>query len=137
MPFVPTALLYARAARVVATHPPLAIVMFTAFGRPQPALSFLHQDIAPFIAAAIERGEFRLLTALETAASELAAACGQPLSRILRNDPIPFDDQFSSNSGADQRITAAQQDAPHLWFENLNTPEDFSLAEAHVAALDT
>jgi molybdopterin-guanine dinucleotide biosynthesis protein A len=34
-------------------------------------------------------------------------------------------------------MTDAQQAAKHLWFANLNTPEDFAEAERHVDALDT
>jgi hypothetical protein len=34
-------------------------------------------------------------------------------------------------------ITKAQWAAQALWFANLNTPQDFAEAEAHIEALDT
>jgi hypothetical protein len=33
--------------------------------------------------------------------------------------------------------TEAQQMAKHLWFANLNTPDEFAEAERHLDALDT
>jgi len=139
MPFVPTELLFSRAAGAINAHPPLSIEMFTIFGRPQPALCFLYQEVARYIGAAIERGDFQLMAALQAAATALAALHNQPLDRILRNEPITFDYQFSAlpGEGGPSLVTQAQQDAIRLWFENLNTPEDFALAEAHIAALDT
>jgi molybdopterin-guanine dinucleotide biosynthesis protein A len=34
-------------------------------------------------------------------------------------------------------LTKAQRAARHLWFANLNTPQEFAEAERHVDALDT
>jgi molybdopterin-guanine dinucleotide biosynthesis protein A len=34
-------------------------------------------------------------------------------------------------------VTEAQQAAKHLWFANLNTPEEFAEAGRHLDALDT
>jgi molybdopterin-guanine dinucleotide biosynthesis protein A len=34
-------------------------------------------------------------------------------------------------------LTKAQGAARHLWFANLNTPQEFAEAERHVDALDT
>jgi hypothetical protein len=34
-------------------------------------------------------------------------------------------------------LTAAQIAVKPFWFNNLNTPEDFAVAEENVAALDT
>jgi molybdopterin-guanine dinucleotide biosynthesis protein A len=97
--------------------------MFTADGRPQPAICLLHKQIAPSIAAAIALEEFKLLPVLEAAAHVLALQQDQPLEHILS----------VTNPGD---ATAAQQAAQPLWFTNLNTPQDFALAEANVAALD-
>jgi molybdopterin-guanine dinucleotide biosynthesis protein A len=108
-------------------------------GRPQPGFCLLHKDVSPFLAAAIERGDYKLLPVLEAAARALAARNGF----VLRPDSfcMPFQG-FRSTRGegkgeAWRYTSAAQRRAKSLWFANLNTPEEFAEAERHADVLDT
>ena len=135
LPFLPAAILYRWASHTVAPAETNRVAMFTADGRPQPAVCLLHKQIAPSIAAAIALQEFKLLPVLEAAAHVLALQHGQPLEQVLSSHLTPGD-FFPSNPADDPAVTAAQQAAQPLWFTNLNTPQDFALAEANTAALD-
>jgi molybdopterin-guanine dinucleotide biosynthesis protein A len=78
--------------------------MVTLDGRPQPGFCLLHKAVLPFLSGAIERREFKLLTALQTA--------GRALGGGLAANEAPK--------------------AVHpRWFANLNTPEDLAEAEDH------
>jgi molybdopterin-guanine dinucleotide biosynthesis protein A len=129
VPFLPTAILQSWAAEITSGEETARVALFTADGRPQPAVCLLHKQIAPSIAAAVALGEFKLLSVLEASAEVLALQDNQPLEKFLRISPI----------GPDQclGINATQHAIEYLWFANLNTPGDFARAEAHVAALDT
>jgi molybdenum cofactor guanylyltransferase len=110
--------------------------MFTVDGRPQPGFCLLHKDVAPFLSAALELGEFKLLPVFEAAGKELALRQGLLLDTGLWNVPV----DFRSGNGPEEDWwvpTDAQNVAKHLWFANLNTPEEFSEAERHVDGLDT
>jgi molybdopterin-guanine dinucleotide biosynthesis protein A len=120
VPFLPVAILEGWAAEVTAPGGEARVALFTADGRPQPAVCLLHKQIAPSIASAVGLGEFKLLPVLEASAEVLALQRDQPVERILSVRPL------SSYSPADQS----------LWFANLNTPEDFAEAEANASALD-
>jgi molybdopterin-guanine dinucleotide biosynthesis protein A len=110
--------------------------MFTVDGRPQPAVCLLHRQIAPSIAAAIALEEFKLLPVLEASANVLALQQDQPLGRILSNRLTPVDFATSILDDDDPPLAPAQRAAQPLWFTNLNTPQDFALAAANLAALD-
>src|ERR1017187_4735979 len=135
LPFLPTAVLYRWASHTVAPTETNRVAMFTADGRPQPAVCLLHKQLAPSTADAIGLEEFNLLPVLEAAAHVLALQHGQPLEQVLSSHRAPGD-FFQSTPADDPAITAAQQAAQPLWFTNLNTPQDFALAEANTAALD-
>jgi molybdenum cofactor guanylyltransferase len=113
--------------------------MFRVDDRPQPGFCLLHQDVAPYLAAAIERGEYKLMPVLEGAARDLSLRDGfLPGSGFYC---VPFTG-FRSKRGRGLKeawmyTTEAQQRAQTLWFANLNTPEEFADAELHVDALDT
>jgi molybdopterin-guanine dinucleotide biosynthesis protein A len=113
--------------------------LFTVDGRAQPGFCLLHKEVKPFLLAALERGEFKLLPVLEVAGRELALRHGFPPGRGLWNVPMTG---FRATRGSGQEedwcfTTEAQEETKHLWFANLNTPEEFAEAERHVDALDT
>ncbi|WP_433985198.1 hypothetical protein RBB78_19985 [Tunturiibacter empetritectus] len=81
---------------------------------------------------------------LERAGRELAEKQGVVLGMTFRNLPWSDQSKFEATPnlyGPRQEVwlatTEAQQAAKHLWFANLNTPEEFAEAERHVDALDT
>jgi molybdopterin-guanine dinucleotide biosynthesis protein A len=145
MPFVPTAFLHHWVRRTLVEEKRGArLAMFTVDGLPQPTLAMVHRDVAPFVASAVERGEFKLYPVLERAGRELAAKQGVLPGTTFRN--LPWNDESTFRAtpnlyGPRQEgwmaTTEAQQAAKHLWFANLNTPVEFAEAERHVDALDT
>jgi molybdenum cofactor guanylyltransferase len=113
--------------------------MFTVDGASQPGFCLLHKDVAPFLSAALEQGRYKLMPVLEAAGRELAARQGLPPGIGFWNVPMTG---FRSTRGKGRGerwwyTTEAQQAAQHLWFANLNTPEEFAEAEEHLDALDT
>lgn len=122
----------------------MRLAMFTVNGVPQPALTMIHRDAIPFVMSAMERREFKLYPVLEQAARELAAKQGILFGMAFHISPWTDEGTFSATAnryGRQQEAwlatTEAQQEAKHLWFANLNTPEEFAVAERYVAALDT
>jgi molybdenum cofactor guanylyltransferase len=113
--------------------------MFTVDGQSQPGFCLLHRDVAPFLTAALEQGNYKLLPTLEAAGRALALKQGLLPGVGCWNVPMTG---FRSTRGKGQGeewwyTTEAQQAAKHLWFANLNTPEEFAEAERFVDALDT
>jgi molybdenum cofactor guanylyltransferase len=145
MPFLPSAFLHNWVRRTLMDQTRGArLAMFTVDGVPQPALAMVHRDVIPFVTRAVERGKFKLYPVLEQAGKELAAKQGILLGMAFRN--MPWNDQATfwatpNLFGPRQEVwlatTEAQQAAKHLWFANLNTPEEFAEAERHLDALDT
>jgi molybdopterin-guanine dinucleotide biosynthesis protein A len=149
MPFFPSSILRSWVAGVA--YPGFSelrgtrVAMFTVFGRPQPLFCLLHRDVASFVSAALSRGEYKVSPVLENAGKELSERLHLPLCRVLCN--LPWGDESSvsaiveggseSDVEAGQLLTEAQQKAKHLWFANLNTPEEFAEADRHLDALDT
>lgn len=133
LPFLPAAILHRWAIRTIAPDQTTRVAMFAADGRPQPAVCLLHRQIAPSIAAAVALEEFKLLPVLEASADVLALQQNQPLEQILSliKSGAPH---LEPEMWAD--AAPAQRAAQPLWFANLNTPQDFALAEANLAALD-
>jgi molybdopterin-guanine dinucleotide biosynthesis protein A len=142
MPFVPSALLDWWVRGVTGHSSRGRVALFRVFGRPQPALLLIHRDAVVTVSAMIARGEYRLMTALEAAAGELAGADAPSSERVPYMLPVDENMRFE---GWDERpsgpgwwtITEAQKAAQGMWFMNLNTPEEFAEAEGHVDALDT
>jgi molybdopterin-guanine dinucleotide biosynthesis protein A len=95
---------------------------------PQPALCLLHQEIAPFVSEAILRSEFKLFPVLVGAAKALAIRDGVDVDAVLLNRP--WRGEVTVFDGE------AQWAARHLWFANLNTPEEFRAAEASAGLLE-
>ena len=129
VPFLPAAVLKAWAAAVTAPAETVRVAIFAAEGRPQPAISLLHRDIAPSIAAAVALGELELLPVLEASAEVLALQSDQPVGELLSIAPAPNPDSAA--------LTSAQLAARLLWFANLNTSKDLAIASKHSDALDT
>lgn len=145
MPFLPSAFLF-RLLRVWLSEEKRGLAnrrarvrMFRVDGRPQPGFCLLHKDVASFLTAAIERGEYKVMPVLEAAARDLSMREGfLPGSGFYC---VPFTG-FRSTRGRGSKeewcyTTEAQQRAKALWFANLNTPEDFAEAERYIDALDT
>lgn len=128
MPFLPAAFLSAWA-RSVMEEKNSRVALFTVDGRPQPALCLLHRDIGPFAGAAIRKGEFKLYPVLLDAAQELAARQNVALKKVFWNRDCDKGDLGWTP-------TPAQQETRHLWFANLNTPQEFAEAEAAAGFLD-
>jgi molybdenum cofactor guanylyltransferase len=145
MPFLPSAFLHQWVRRTLIDEENGArLAMFTVDDVPQPTLAIIHRDVAPFVTSAVERSQFKLYPALEQASRKLAASRGVSPGVVFSN--LPFDDRATfwagpNLSGPRQEAwlatTEAQQAAKHLWFANLNTPEEFAEAERHLDALDT
>ena len=142
MPFLPT-LLLERWSHSVVEHPTARIAFFTIDGLPQPAPCMLHREVAPLVAAAAEQGILKLYSALEAAAAALAGQHDLPLHQVVLSkhwegstEPDPsLKDSLGENSW--RVLTKAQVAARHLWFANLNTPEEFAEALRYVDAIDT
>ncbi len=134
MPFLPVGFLDAWV-RSVMESDRARVALFTVDGRPQPALCLVHKEVAPFVAGAMQRGEFRLFPVLMEAATQLAGEFGVDLKETLLN--FPRSGELAAFDGGLKGWvpTVAQQEALHLWFANLNTPEEFVAAEAFSGVL--
>ena len=143
MPFLPTAFISRWVNRCLLEERGVMagarVRMIEADGRPQPGFCLLHKDVSPFLAAAIERGDYKLVPVLEAAARALAARNGSVLGAESFCMPIHgFRSTRGKGSGETWRhTTEAQRRARPLWFANLNTPEEFAEAERHLDVLDT
>lgn len=143
MPFLPSALLDWWVRQVqLRQKDGVRVAIFTVGGYPQPALCMLHKDVKPFVKLALQRGEFKLFPLFEAIGRELAGEQGLSPGKGFFNWPWTGDQEFSVTHGQDETeswcaLTEAQQRAKHLWFANLNTPEEFAEAEQSVHALDT
>jgi molybdopterin-guanine dinucleotide biosynthesis protein A len=141
MPFLPSAFLDNWVRTVVARENRGArLAMFTVEGVPQPLFCMLHREVTLFVHDAMQREEYKVFPVLEAAGRELAARQGLALGRVLFNLPWDANAEFSCTQSVGESwwsVTEAQQAAKHLWFANLNTPEEFAEAEKHLDALDT
>ncbi len=143
MPFLPSALLYYWIRHYVLAREGMGtrIAMFRVDGEPQPALCLLHRDVAPFVAGAVQSGKYKLLPALQEAAEGLSRRGEGIVGNIFLAAPWNETSTFSTGNvakGEPWRIlTEAQQAAKHMWFANVNTPEEFAMAERHTDTLDT
>jgi molybdopterin-guanine dinucleotide biosynthesis protein A len=117
----------------------IRISMISVDAAPQPALLIIHREIAPYLTRALEIGQFKLLTTLESAAMEIAAKTKIKQERVFLN--MQWDDPSApAVQGGDDpwRLRTKEQGASCLrWFANLNTPEEFAEAERYFDVLDT
>ena len=115
----------------------MPVRLLTVDGRPQPGFCLLHKDVVPFLSVSLGRAQFKLLPAFEAASRELAIQHGLLPEARLWNIPLIGVTNPENGCGEDwSAMTDAQQAAKHLWFANLNTPEEFAEAKLHVDALD-
>ena len=145
VPFLPTAYLIGWV-RQVLHHPggmpgtDARVWMFRVDGLPQPTVALVHREVRSFLTEALERGEHKLFPVLERACREISVKGLSPGAGMVA---IPYWSGFTSKPGPERTkedwcyTTTAQQEANHLWFANLNTPEEFAGAEKHLNALDT
>jgi molybdopterin-guanine dinucleotide biosynthesis protein A len=139
MPFLPAAFLEDWVRAVIVGHD-TRVAMFTVDGVPQPLFCLLHEEVAPFVREAMGLGQYKVFPVLEAAGIELAARRGVAAGRTFLNSV--WEERAESfakagESGGLPPLTEGQRAAQHLWFANLNTPEEFAEAERHVDALDT
>src|SRR5882757_11553761 len=139
MPFLPARFLEDWVREVIEERD-MRVAMFTVDGVPQPLLCFLHEDVSPFVREAMGSGRYKVFPVLEAAGNELAARQGVAPGRAFLNRPWEESAESftkADENGALQSVTEEQRAAKHLWFANLNTPEEFAEAERHLDALDT
>jgi molybdopterin-guanine dinucleotide biosynthesis protein A len=141
MPFLPSAFLDNWVRAVIARENRGArIAIFTVDEIPQPLFCMLHREVTLFVHDAMRRGDYKVFPVLEAAGRELAIRQNLALGKVFLNSSWNEDAEFScTQSGGEPwwSVTRAQQTAKHLWFANLNTPEEFAEAEQHLDALDT
>jgi molybdopterin-guanine dinucleotide biosynthesis protein A len=143
MPFLPSAFLDDWLRTVLAREQRgTRVGMFTVEGVPQPLFCALHEEVAVFVREAMQHGRYKVFPELESAAKELAARQRVSLADVLFNLSWETSADFfigkESGEGESWRTLAeAQLQAKELWFENLNTAEEFAGAEEHLMALDT
>ena len=139
MPFLPAAFLEDWVREVVERRN-MRVAMFTVDGVPQPLFCLLHEDVAPFVREAMGRGQYKVFPVLEAAGHELAMRQGVAPGNAFLNRPWETSAESfaeAGEKGALLSLTEVQRGARHLWFTNLNTPEEFAEAERHLDALDT
>lgn len=129
MPFLPAGLLE-RWVRTVTQQKYARLAMFVVEGRLQPTLCLLHKDVASYVSDAVAKGQFKLLRALEEAAKELAVRMKTGLEEVFHRSLIE-EEVFLAKDGSRMRWkpTEKQWAMRHLWFANLNTPEEFAAAQ--------
>lgn len=134
MPFLPVGFLDAWV-RSVVERQHARVALFTVDGRPQPALCLMHKEVAPFVNEAVMRGEFKLFPVLMQTAKQLAGRFGVDWNETLLN--CPWSGELAAlDGGLNGWVpTEAQRETSHLWFANLNTPEEFAAAEAFTGVL--
>lgn len=105
-------------------------------GAPQPLISLVHRGALATVEAAVARGQYKVRPVLEEAAGQVAAAQGIPVSGALCRTEIRMEAGERSGPGMVRvghetvwRPSAAEWRLRHLWFSNLNTPEEFAEAE--------
>jgi molybdopterin-guanine dinucleotide biosynthesis protein A len=148
VPFIPTAFLQTWTDSVLGNRldahvGSVHVAYFEISGIPQPTVLMVRRCVLPFLRQAIARGDFKLIRVLEIAARELAPVGAPSDQELPFVPPIPESPKHPPrmpdpvlDAQAMRLLTPAQRAAQPFWFNNLNTPEDFAEAEAHVDALD-
>ncbi|QHS51495.1 molybdenum cofactor guanylyltransferase [Edaphobacter sp. 12200R-103] len=143
MPFLPAALLRCWA-NIVVSRPSARVACFVVDDVPQPALCLLHREMLPFLTEAAQQGRFKLYPALVQAALQLATRSGSASDAVflqrrwMVNAALPLLRELQAEAGEESRefLSPAQRAASNLWFENLNTPEQFAEAQQHLDAVE-
>lgn len=143
MPFLPSVLLQCWAETVLSQTAARA-ACFVVDDVPQPALCLLHREMLPFLTEAAQQGRFKLYPVLVQAAQQLATH-GRSASetvflqrRWTAKEMLQHFRELQAEAGEGDRelLSSAQRTASNLWFENLNTPEQFVEAQHHLDAAD-
>jgi molybdopterin-guanine dinucleotide biosynthesis protein A len=143
MPFLPAALLQCWADTVLSQTAARA-ACFVVDDLPQPALCLLHREMLPFLTEAAQQGRFKLYPMLVHAAEQLAIRNGSACEAAFlqhqwrAKEALALFRQLQAEAGDNDRklLSSAQQTASNLWFENLNTPEQFAEAQHHLDAAE-
>lgn len=143
MPFIPTAVLRCWSDTVLRL-PEARVACFVVDEVPQPALCLLHRELLPFLTLAAEQGRFKLFPVLEDAARQIASRSGVrpevvfPQRRWQAREALTLFGRLQQEAGAEDQnlLSPAHRAASNLWFENLNTPEQFTEAQGHLDAAE-
>jgi molybdopterin-guanine dinucleotide biosynthesis protein A len=92
--------------------------------------------VKPFVEEAIESGELKAYAMLEAAANALAAKMRLSVDCVFRNLPWNENANMNVDHWELPGLSKVQMEAKHLWFANLNTPEEVCEAERHLQALN-
>lgn len=114
LPLLPTAFL-AQLWQRAETSGALATIPFSG-GRPQPLCAVYSSSLAPYLGTALATGRRKVMHVLA------AAVAAQPFPQPL--DTFSVEALLSATSAASHRLP------PHLWFTNLNTPQDWQHLQA-------
>lgn len=136
MPFLPAALLRCWT-NIVVSRPSVRVACFVVDDLPQPVLCLLHREMLPFLTEAAEQGRFKLYPVLAQAALQLATRTGNTSEAVflerrwMAKEALLLFRELQAEAGEGDRelLSPAQQAASNLWFENLNTPEQFAKAQ--------
>jgi molybdopterin-guanine dinucleotide biosynthesis protein A len=112
LPLLPAAFLRYLLERAAITG--AAATVPTLGGRPEPLCAVYRRDLLPGIAHALKSGEYKVMRAIENAASASQAALQAKI------------DGFSVEAVA-AALDNWATDPPHRWFQNMNTPADMAL----------
>jgi molybdenum cofactor guanylyltransferase len=134
MPFLPVVLLRSWIANIL-QRTEARLALFVVDGVPQPTICLLHREVAPFLTTAAEQGRFKLYPVLDEAARSLAHRRSVPVEEVLVRTVWGEAEAEDLIRRQGQELTRGQRTASHLWFANLNTPEELREAEGHLDAL--
>jgi molybdopterin-guanine dinucleotide biosynthesis protein A len=102
---------------------------------PQPLVSLIHRRLYPCVREALPAGQFKVTPVLESASASLACTSTEELPCV---GSVVWRTTFTAgqSSSIDGRWvpTEMEERARHLWFANLNTPEDFLQAETFLSS---
>ena len=155
MPLMPAAwlqVLINQALSSSASATSAVAIVHTVDGREQPLCAMYHRDLLPGITQAVLAGNCKITRAVHAAIPTLAAGRGCEPHSLLKY--YTYTSDAISNPGSDLIIGSEERPAPlrsgggalsitaeqmairHLWFANINTPEDLILAAGQAAALE-
>lgn len=105
-------------------------------GHPQPLVSLLHASLLPVIANALDQGLHKVTHVLKNAAESFAPSTSPAIasgSNVLEitsfvtASPASESPLGTSNHRLNWQPSQQEEKQRHLWFENLNTPEDLRI----------
>lgn len=138
MPLSPPTLYAALIQHWLALAPSgLRIGMVQVDDSPQPLVSVIHISTLPYIADALSRGRHKVTPVLQEAAesfspltSPAVGSGSNALEMILFATASPASEPLlgTSNHYVNWKPSPQEESNRHLWFQNLNTPEDLRAA---------